>query len=180
MNEQTRSTWKIDAGHSAIRFKVKHLAIANVLGTFIAFDGTAQTDQDDFDGAQVAIDIDVNSLSTNNEVRDTHLKSDSFFNVQQFPKLAFRGTLYKVTDDYELDGELTIRDTTKPVKLDVAFTGTGKGRFGDDRAGFELSGQLNRTDFGLTWSMLTETGSLVVGEDIKLNMDIELIKEVAD
>lgn len=177
MDDHTISTWKIDSGHSAIQFKVRHLAVANVLGAFTAFDGAVQTDQDDFDGAQVIIDIDADSLSTNNEVRDTHLKSNSFFDVHQFPKLSFRGTLHKVADDYELTGALTIRDTAKPIKLDVAFTGTGKGRFGDNRAGFELNGQLNRHDFGLTWSMLTETGSLVVGEDIKLSMDIELIKE---
>lgn len=177
MNDPTMLTWKIDPGHSAIQFKVKHLAVANVSGAFTAFNGAVQTDRDDFDGAQVHIDIDVNSLSTNNELRDTHLKSDSFFAVQQFPKLTFRGMLHKVADDYALAGELTIRDTSKPIKLDVAFTGTGKGRFGDNRAGFDVSGRLNRTDFGLTWSMLTETGNLVVGEDIKLSMDIELIKE---
>ena len=177
MNDQTRPNWTIDAGHSAIQFKVKHLAIANVLGDFTTFEGSVQTDQDDFDGAQVQITIDVHSLRTNNAVRDAHLKSDSFFAAEQFPKLTFRGILHKVADEYELAGDLTIRDTTNPVQLAVAFTGAGKGRFGDERAGFEVSGQLNRTDFGLTWSMLTETGNLVVGELIRLNLAIELIKE---
>ncbi len=177
MNDYTQSTWQIDAGHSSIQFKVKHLAVANVSGAFTAFAGTLHTNRDDFEGAQVNLEIDVASLSTNNEVRDGHLKSDSFFQADQFPKLVFEGILHKVADDYELTGELTIRDVSKQVRLDVAFTGTGKGRFGDTRAGFELTGQLNRHDFGLTWSMLTETGSLVVGEVIKLNMDIELVKE---
>ncbi len=177
MNDLTKSTWKIDAGHSAIQFKVKHLAVANISGAFTVFAGTLHTNRDDFEGARVNLDIDVASLTTNNEVRDGHLKSDSFFQADEFPKLVFGGILHKVADDYELTGTLTIRDVSKQVKLDVSFTGTGKGRFGDTRAGFEVNGQLNRHDFGLTWSMLTETGSLVVGETIKLNMDIELIKE---
>lgn len=171
------SSWKIDPGHSIIQFKIKHLALANVSGIFTSFHGTVQTNQADFNGAQVHIDIDVASLTTNNEVRDTHLKSDSFLDVQQFPRLLFKGNLHRVADDYALAGELTIRNIAQRVELDVAFTGTGKGRFGDTRAGFEVNGQVNRTDFGLTWSMLTEMGSLVVGEVIKLNMDIELIEE---
>ena len=134
-----------------------------------------QTLRADFEDAQVALEIDADSLSTNNNERDTHLKSDLFFDVQHFPKLTFNGILHKRADDYVLTGELTIRGISKNVTLPTEFTGTGKGRFGDVRSGFELTGSINRKDFGLSWSMLTETGGLVVGEEVKLHMDIELI-----
>lgn len=179
MNTPTTSTWKIDPGHSAIQFKVKHLAIANVSGVFSVFSGTVQTAQDDFADAQVHVVIDAGSLGTNNEVRDTHLKSDIFFDVQQFPQLTFRGTLHKLSGEYALTGLLTIRGVAKQISLATALTGTGKGRWGDTRAGFELTGRINRTDFGLTWNMPTELGGLLLGEDIQLHMDIELIKEEA-
>ena len=177
MNDHTKSSWKIDPGHSAVQFKVKHLAIANVWGSFTAFVGTVQTDGEDFANAQVQLEIDAASLGTHNEVRDTHLKSDLFFDVAQFPKLTFSGSLQQAADDYALTGVLTIRGVSKQVTLPTTFTGTTKGRFGETRAGFELAGSINRTDFGLTWNMLTEVGSLIVGEDIKLQMDIELIKD---
>lgn len=177
MSEQPLLVWTIDPGHSTIQFKVKHLAVANVTGLFTSFTGTVQARQDDFDGAQINLRIDARSLTTNNEVRDTHLKSEVFFDTAQFPNLLFAGTLRQLAEDYELVGELTIRNVTKQINLAVSCTGVGKGRFGDSRAGFEVTGQLNRHDYGLSWGMLTETGGLVVGELIKLNMDIELVKE---
>ena len=136
MNNQPTATWRIDAGHSAIQFKVKHLAIAHVAGVFNSFAGTLQTNRDDFDGAQVNLRIDVNSLSTNNPTRDEHLKSELFFDVAQYPELTFSGLLQKKTDEYALTGDLTIRGTTQPVTLETSLTGTGMGRFGDMRAGF--------------------------------------------
>lgn len=177
MNDHTKSTWKIDPGHSAVQFKVKHLTIANVWGSFTAFVGTVQTDREDFADAQVQFEIDADSLGTHNHMRDTHLKSNLFFDVEQFPKLTFSGSLQKAADDYELTGVLTIRGASKQITLPTAFTGTTIGRFGETRAGFELMGSINRTDFGLTWNMLTEVGSLIVGEDIRLQMDVELIKD---
>lgn len=177
MNTPAATTWKIDAGHSALQFRVKHLGIANVVGTFGAFTGTVQTAHDDFADAQVRLEMEAASLSTNNAVRDSHLKSDLFFDVQRFPALTFSGSLQKAPDHYTLTGALTIRGVSKPITLRTAFTGAGKGRMGETRAGFELTGTLNRTDFGLVWNMLTETGSLIVGEEIKLQLDIELIKE---
>ncbi len=137
---------------------MKHLAIANVSGEFRAFSGTLQTDSDDFDKAQVNLEINSASLSTNNNERDTHLKSNLFFDVEHFPKLTFNGTLHKRADDYILMGELTIWEVSKNVTLATEYTGSGTGRFGDVRAGFELTGLINRNDFGLSWSMLTEAG----------------------
>jgi polyisoprenoid-binding protein YceI len=167
--------WEVDLGHSTVQFKVKHMAIANVSGTFNTFEGQVKSEGNDFENAAVSFKIEAQSLSTNNKERDQHLRSELFFDTQQFPHLIFAGRLVKGLNDYELLGDLTIRDVTKPVTLQGEFTGLGKGRFGDERAGFELNGKINRKDYGLTWSMLTETGSLIVGEEIKLHMDIELI-----
>ena len=153
------------------------MAIANVSGTFGLFEGAVETRNEHFEGAQVNFQIEAHSLSTNNKERDQHLKSDIFFDVVQFPKITFNGRINKEDKGYTLVGELTIRDTSKTVKLAVEFNGIGAGRFGDTRAGFELSGQINRKDFGLSWNMFTEAGGLIVGEEIKLHMDIELIKE---
>ena len=179
MNHPTTSTWNVDPGHSAVQFKVQHLAIANICGAFLAFAGTVQTDRDDFADAQVQMELEVASLSTNNALRDTHLKSDVFFDAQQFPTLTFSGVLRKLADQYALTGLLTIRGVAKEVTLAAALTGTGIGRWGDTQAGFALTGTLNRTDFGLTWNMLTELGGLLIGEEIGLQLDVELIKEQA-
>lgn len=177
MNNPTKSSWKIDVGHSSIQFKVKHIAIAYVSGSFHSFKGRVNTQRADFAGAQIDLEIEAASLSTTNNERDTHLKSDIFFDVEHFPTLTFSGILHKLTNDYELTGMLTIRGIAKGVTLTVDFMGIGNGRFGDTRAGFELSGRINRKDFDLTWNMLTEAGGLIVGEDIKLQMSIELIKD---
>lgn len=177
MKEQTKTSWKIDAGHSEVQFKVKHLAIANISGTFNKFEGTVQSYNDTFEDAQVDLAMEVDSLTTNNTERDKHLKSAIFFDEEHFPKLSFSGQLEKEDNAYVLNGDLTIRDICKKVKFAVEFNGIGTGRFGDTRAGFELSGQINRKDFDLTWNLITEAGGLVVGEDIKLHADIELVKE---
>ena len=177
MNERTKSGWKIDPGHSAIQFSVKHLAIANIAGSFTEFAGDVHAAHEDFDGAQVNLTINTNSVNTNNGPRDADLKSEAFFEVARFPAITFAGILHKLDSEYELVGQLTIRDITKTVTLATEFLGTGKGRFGDARAGFELTGRINRKEFGLSWSMLTEAGGLIVGEQIKLQMSVELIKE---
>lgn len=177
MTKDNQSIWKIDTGHSAVQFKVKHLAIANVSGTFKLFKGEVVSENDDFDGAKVNCVIDVNSLDTNNEQRDKDLKSEGFFDVQKFPALIFDGKLKKNDDNYQLEGELTIREIINSIVMEVDFTGTGKGRFNDTRAGFEVTGKINRKSFGLSWNILTEAGGFVIGEEIKLHFDIELIKQ---
>ncbi len=168
-------TWTIDAQHSEVQFKVKHLAIANVSGTFKAFSGQVRNENDDFNNADIHFELDTNSIDTNNTERDNHLKSDLFLKAEKFPKIIFGGKLIKNNEVYELTGNLTILETTKPVSLRVEFTGVGTGRYNDTRAGFEIEGKINRKDFGLTFNLLTEAGSLVVGEDVKLHFDVEII-----
>jgi polyisoprenoid-binding protein YceI len=177
MTDNNQTKWAIDAGHSTVQFKVKHLGIANVAGTFKVFKGEVLAESQDFDGATVQCVIDVNSLDTNNAQRDGHLKSEILFDAQKFPEIVFSGMLKKDSAMYGLAGELTIRGTVQPIVLEAEFTGTGKGRFNDTRAGFEISGKINRKEFGLTWNLLTEAGGLVIGEEIKLLFDIELIKQ---
>ena len=175
--EHTKSTWSIDPIHSEVQFKVKHLAISNIAGTFKTFKGDVISPTEDFDNAEISLVIEADSIDTNHEIRDGHLKAEEFFDTAQFPQITFKGLLYKNADHYELRGDLTIRQNTRPIVLDVEFTGAGKGRNGDTRAGFEVNGKINRKDYGLSWSMLTETGGLIVGEEIKLHFDIQLIKQ---
>ena len=175
MTQQATATWNIDTNHSLVQFKVKHLAISNVTGTFNTFTGNVQADNDDFHEARVYFEIAVNSIDTNNTERDGFLQSPAFFDISKYPNIIFHGKLYQQQQDYLLDGELTIHGITRNVQLNVEYTGTGKGRFGDTRAGFEVSGKINRKDFDLNFALLTETGNLVVGEEIKLHFDIQLI-----
>jgi polyisoprenoid-binding protein YceI len=187
MSVLTSTKWAVDNHHSVAQFKVRHLGVANVTGTFKVFQGELiEEDEEgisgtlgtsDFDGAKIQFTVDTNSLDTNHAQRDGHLKSPDFFHTEQFPVMIFDGVLRKSDDRYEVVGDLTIRDVTRAVTFDAELTGMGKGRFGDNRAGFEVDGKINRKDFGLTWSMLTESGGLIVGEEVKVHFDIELIRE---
>jgi len=179
MTANTKTIWTIDHNHSIVQFKVKHLAVSNVSGNFNAFSGNLETDNETFADSAIYFEIDTNSVDTNNSERDGHLRSPHFFDAAKFPKITFKGTLQNAAGEFLLVGELTILETTKTVNLNVEFTGTGTGRFGDTRAGFEINGKLNRKDYGLNFGLLTEAGSLVVGEEIKLHCDIQLIRQVA-
>ena len=171
------TNWIIDPGHSKLQFKVKHLAIANVTGSFNVFAGSLQTANDNFDGARVTFTADTTSLDTNNSERDEHLRSKLFLDAANYPTITFKGILKRANTNHQLIGDLTILTTTRAVTLDVEHTGTGVGRFNDTRAGFELRATINRKDFGLNFHLLTDAGSLVVGEDIRLQADIELIRQ---
>ena len=177
MTTAIKTKWNIDPRHSEVQFKVKHLAISNVSGTFKIFKGDVISNCDDFNNAQINLAIDANSIDTNNPDRDNHLKSPDFFNTSTFPELLFTGQLQKENEAYALTGDLTIVGVTKSVKLAAELTGTGTGRFGDTRTGFEITGKINRKDFGLTWNILADGGGLVVGDEIKLHFDIQVIKE---
>ncbi|MCB0571979.1 MAG: YceI family protein [Phaeodactylibacter sp.] len=168
--------WAIDPAHTEVVFKVKHLVITTVSGTFSSFDGEVYSESDDFDGAEVSFQIDAGSISTNNTDRDNHLKSGDFFAVEQYPKITFdNGILRKVKGgSYKLQGGLTIRDVTRQVELDVDYNGTVKDPWGNAKAGFEISGQLNRKDFGLVWNAITEAGSMLVAEEVKLAISVQL------
>jgi len=173
------STYKIDAAHSDITFKVKHLMITNVTGNFTKFDATMETDAADFSDAKISFDADTNSISTNNEQRDGHLKSDDFFAADKFPKLSFKSKSFtkKNEDTYTLTGDLTIRDTTRAVELSVEYGGTMTDPYGQVKSGFEINGKINRKDFGLTWGAVTEAGGVVVSDEVKLHLSVQMIKQ---
>ena len=172
-----KTTWGIDTTHTEVQFKVKHLVIATVTGFFKKFGGSLETESEDFDGAQVSFSLDVNSIDTNQVDRDNHLKSPDFFAAEQYPTIDFTGSLAKVEgSEYTLDGALTLHGITKAIVLNVDFGGTIVDPWGNNRAGFEISGKLNRKDFGLNWNALTEAGGMVVSEEVKLHINAELIR----
>ena len=174
--------WNIDDTHSEIIFKVKHMMVSNVSGAFEKFEGTAESNGDDFSNAKFTFKANIDSINTRNADRDAHLKSDDFFNAESYPQLKFESTSFeKDGDDYKLKGDLTIRDVTKEVELDVEFNGVAVDPYGQTKAGFELSGKINRKDFGLKWSAVTEAGSIVVSDEVKLLLNVQLVKqEVAE
>jgi len=170
--------WTIDPMHSEIGFKVKHLVISTVSGKFGAFEGTVETEGDSFNNAKVNFNADINSIDTGVADRDVHLKSPDFFDAVNNPKLTFESTSFtnKGGDDYELQGNITIKGVTKAITLHVEYGGTGPNAYGQTIAGFELTGKINRKDFGLNWSAVTEAGGIVVSDDVKLAMNIEVVK----
>lgn len=171
--------WGIDPMHSEVTFKVKHMMISSVSGNFNKFDSAVETTGDDFTTARIDFSADVNSISTNNEQRDGHLKAGDFFDAENHPKLTFTSTkMEKKTDEeYKLHGNLSLRGVTKPIVLDVEFGGIAKDAYGNTRAGFSLAGKINRKDFGISFGMVTETGGIVVGDEVKLNMHVQYIKQ---
>jgi len=169
--------WGIDPTHTEVQFKVKHLVISTVTGFFKKFSGSVESETEDFDGASVNFNLDVNSIDTNQADRDAHLKSPDFFAAEQYPTVDFTGTLKKVSgNDYKLDGALTMRGTTKAVVLTAEFGGIMVDPWGNTKAGFEINGKVNRKDFGLNWNAITEAGGMVVSEDVKLHLNVELAK----
>ncbi len=173
------ANYKIDVDHSDIMFKVKHLMISTVSGNFKKFNGSIDVTEADLSDAVVSFEADADSIDTKNEQRDSHLKSDDFFNAEQFPKLTFKSTGIKGKggDVYILSGDFTIRDVTKPIELQVTYNGTTIDPWGMERMGFEITGKINRKEYGLKWSSLTEAGGMVVAEDVKLEMNVEVIKQ---
>lgn len=174
----TLTKWVIDPMHSEVQFKIKHLVISTVTGFFKSFEGTLETD-DDFEDAKFSFSLDANSIETNNGQRDGHLKSAEFFNTEQYPKITFVSTsLKKVAEsEYELAGNLTVKDVTKPVTLAVEYGGSTNDFYGNTKAGFEVTGKINRKEFGLTWEGITEAGSIVLGDDVKLIINVQFAKQ---
>jgi len=172
---QTASKWTVDKLHSSVRFAVSHMVVAETEGSFRVFDGTVEHTKADWSDAKISFTVDVNSINTDNEYRDKHLKGDDFFNAEKYPAMTFKSTSFKPLgkNKYELKGELTIRDITKPVKFDVTFGGVSIGSK-TDKAGFKATTTINRFDYNLKWDKATETGSLVVGKDVEISVRIEL------
>jgi len=171
--------WVLDPTHSEVEFKVKHMMISTVTGKITNFDAIVETEGEDFMTAKVTFTANVDSLSTGNEQRDGHLKSVDFFDVANFPQIKFVATKYENVDNdgsYEVYGDLTIRGITKNVKFDTEFGGVIKDPWGNTRAGITISGKINRKEFGLTWSGATETGSLIVSDEVRIHVGLEFIK----
>ena len=173
------TTWKIDPAHSEIQFKVKHLMITTVTGYFKEFDLEVVTESDDFNTAsKIEFTADIDSIDTNNQQRDTHLKSADFFDAETHEKLRFIGNKYEVKgDEGQLHGDLTIRGITKPVTVKVEYGGIVVDPYGQTKAGFTVEGKISRKDFGLTWSAVTEAGQVVVSDEIRIHAEIQVVKQ---
>jgi polyisoprenoid-binding protein YceI len=169
--------WIIDPTHSEVAFKVKHLVISTVTGYFRKFEGAAESASEDFNGASVTFSLDVNTIDTNQSDRDQHLKSADFFDTASFPSIAFAGKLVNQGGEYQLQGDFTLKGITQQVTLDVTYGGTVADPYGQTKAGFEIEGKLNRKDFGLTWSAITEAGSVVVSDQVRLQLSVQLVKQ---
>lgn len=168
--------WNVDTSHSSIDFQVKHMMVTKVKGTFGNF--TANVDAkniEDLTTASISFDIDTTSINTKNEDRDNHLKSADFFDVENFPSIKFQSTaITKSGNDYEITGNLTIKDITKPVTFAVEYNGKGKNPWGVEVYGFEGKTKINREEFGLTWNASLETGGVLVGKDVKISLEMEV------
>lgn len=171
--------WVLDPMHSEVQFKVKHLVISTVTGFFKKFEGELDTESDDFSGATISFKLDIDSIDTTQAHRDEHLKGPDFFDAAQYPHITFASTSFTKTgdDEYELKGDLTVKGITKPVTLAVEYGGQQTDFYGNTKAGFEVTGKINRKDFGLTWDGVTEAGAIVVGEDIKLLFNVQFAKQ---
>lgn len=170
--------WTIDPTHSEVGFKVKHLMFTNVSGKFETFDATITTEEDDFTTASIEFSASIDSINTGNSDRDAHLKSADFFDAEHNPKLTFvSSSLTNSSDNYELSGELTINGVTKTVKLETEVSGLLKDPWGNTKVGLNATGKINRTDFGLTWNSALETGGVLVSEEVKLNIELQFVKQ---
>lgn len=171
--------WTLDPSHSEMQFKVRHMMITNVTGNFTSFNVEASTEEHDFSTATIRFSADVNSISTNNEQRDGHLKSADFFDAAQFPAIQFESNALRAAGDgeYTLEGTLTIKGVSKPVVLQVEAGGIAVDPYGNTKAGFTLSGKISRGEFGLTWNAALETGGVMVSDEVKIQAEIQLVKQ---
>lgn len=174
-----KQNWKIDPMHSEVLFKVKHLMLTTVTGYFRTIDLEVETASDDFSTAsKIEFSAEVDSITTNNEQRDGHLKSPDFFNAAEFPRIQFTGRKYSGSgEEGKLEGDLTIRGNTHPVTLKVEFGGIAVDPYGQTKAGFTVSGKISRKAFGLTWDAVTEAGGVVVADEIRIQAEVQLIKQ---
>ncbi len=175
----TKVKWQLDPMHSELQFKIKHLMISNVSGALKNFQSEVETEDEDFSTAEIKLTAQMDSISTNNEQRDAHLRNSDFFEVEKYPDLKFKSTKVEKTDSdtFALYGELTLKGVTKPVKLNVEFNGKTKDPWGGERAGFVVTGKINRADWGVNFNGVLETGGVVLGEEVKINSELEFVKQ---
>ncbi|PWS26204.1 hypothetical protein DHW03_15535 [Pedobacter yonginense] len=173
------TVWKVDPSHSEVQFKVKHLMITTITGNFGTYDLEVETEGDDFTkSSMISFSATVDSISTNNEQRDGHLKSEEFFDAKRYPAILFEGHKFENKgEDYSVTGDLTIKGVTKPITVDVEYGGIAVDPYGQTKAGFSLSGKIRRKLFGLTWEGITEAGNIVVSDEIKFIAEVQLIKQ---
>ena len=173
-----KTIWNVDASHSSIDFSVKHMMIAKVKGTFHKFEANIHADPEDLTTAEIEFNVDLSSIDTRSEDRDNHLRSADFFDVENHPNMRFKSTSITKTGDneYDVTGDLTIRGVTKQETFKVVYEGGGKDPWGNERAGFSAEGSINRTDYGLVWNTALETGGVLVGEDVKVFLEIQATK----
>jgi polyisoprenoid-binding protein YceI len=172
-------TWKIDSAHSEINFTVRHMMISNVRGSFENFTGNVELDMENPQNSSVEVQIETSSINTREPKRDAHLKSADFFDVENYPVMTFKSNRIEVLDENRghIHGDLTIKDVTKPVVLDVTYAGQAKSPWGATSAGFSATTKINRKDWELTWNVALETGGWLVGEEIKIELEMELVKQ---
>lgn len=171
--------WVLDPAHSEVEFKIKHLMISTVTGTFNSFAADVTTENEDFTTAKATFTVDVDSINTKNEQRDGHLKTADFFEASKYPQLKYVVTKIESVDNdgsYNIHGDLTLHGVTKNIKLEVEFGGVIKDPWGNTRAGLTISGKINRKDFGLSFSATTETGGVMLGDDVKIHVALEFVK----
>lgn len=178
MTTQTQAQWTLDTAHSEIQFKVKHMMVSTVTGSFKEFEGGVTQVEDTLHNAKVNFIAKAASITTNNEQRDGHLQSADFFETENNPNVTFDGTLIKVTgaaeESYKLQGNLTMRGVTKNVEFDAEYFGQAKDPYGNTKAGFEVTGEVNRKDFGLNWNTALEAGGVLVSEKVKIHINAQL------
>jgi polyisoprenoid-binding protein YceI len=174
--------WNIDPAHSNVEFSVRHLMISTVKGRFAEVVGSVVADESNLSSVTVDVTIQVASIDTRQPDRDAHLKSGDFFDVEKYPTITFKGTRITgdYTGDFQLHGNLTIHGVTKPIVLDVTAEGRGKDPWGGERIGFSAKGKIDRRDFGLTWNQALEAGGVAVGHDVKISLDLEVVKAPAE
>jgi polyisoprenoid-binding protein YceI len=173
-------TWQIDPAHSEIQFSTRHMMISTVRGRFNKFSGTIEAGEQNPTAARVHVQIDAASIDTGDEKRDAHLRSPDFLNIDRYPQITFTATKVERQDETrgKLSGDLTIRDVTKPVVLDVEYAGMAKSPWGSVSAGFSAQTRINRKDWGLNWNVALETGGWLVSDEIKISIEVELVKQV--
>jgi len=175
----TNTKWILDPTHSELGFKIRHLMISNVSGSFKNVQAEADTAAEDFSTAQIKVTVDMSSISTNNEQRDAHLRNADFFEVEKHPEMIFQSTRIEKAGDneFELYGDLTLKGITKPVQLHVELNGVTKDPWGSQRAGFFVTGKIKRSEWGVSFNTVLETGGVALSDEVKIHGELQLVKQ---
>ncbi|MCR2805188.1 YceI family protein [Paenibacillus soyae] len=174
-----KTKWVVDASHSAVDFSVRHMMIAKVKGTFHAFEANIEADPNDLTSAVISFKIDLSSVDTRNKDRDAHLTTADFFDVEQYPTLDFKATAIARTGEgeYAVTGDVTLHGVTRSETFEVTFEGAAKDPWGNEKAGFSATGAIKRSDYGLTYNAALETGGVLIGDEVKISLEIEAVQQ---